>query len=61
MDYTKISNIEVEGIDTSDYPDFCDAFIANATYDGNIMNEKQLKELNENSCFVNEAVFNSIY
>ena len=27
MDYQKINNIEVDGVDMSDYPDFCDAFI----------------------------------
>ena len=26
MDYKKIDNIEVDGIDTKDYPDFCDAY-----------------------------------
>ena len=25
MDYKLIDNIEVDGIDTKDYPDFCDA------------------------------------
>ena len=26
MDYKKIDNIEIDGIDTKDYPDFCDAY-----------------------------------
>ncbi len=34
LDYTKIEDVEVDGIDTSDYPDFCDAYIAAATYRG---------------------------
>jgi hypothetical protein len=27
MDYKKIDNIEIDGIDTKDYPDFSDAYI----------------------------------
>tara|TARA_R110000796_G_C14203662_1_gene392218 strand:- start:176 stop:367 length:192 start_codon:yes stop_codon:yes gene_type:complete len=48
MDYTKIDNIEVEGIDFKDYPDFCDAFIASADYNGVEMTEEQLEDLNIN-------------
>tara|TARA_Y100000310_G_scaffold267099_1_gene278926 strand:+ start:1785 stop:1982 length:198 start_codon:yes stop_codon:yes gene_type:complete len=33
LDYTKIDDVVVENIDTSDYPDFCDAYIASAKYD----------------------------
>tara|TARA_R110000796_G_scaffold52905_2_gene124535 strand:+ start:814 stop:999 length:186 start_codon:yes stop_codon:yes gene_type:complete len=56
MDYKKIKNIEVEGIDTNDYPDFCDAFILKADYDGKPMTEVQLDELNQDSSFVYECV-----
>jgi len=58
LDYTKISNIEVEDIDMRDYPDFCDAFISNADYDGVPMTEEQLQELNEDFDFVHDAVMN---
>ena len=34
MNYDLIDNIEVDGIDTNDYPDFTDAFIVSADYDG---------------------------
>lgn len=56
MDYTKIDNVEIDGIDTNDYPDFCDAFIANAYYEGKEMTDKQLDELNQDSDFVYEKV-----
>ena len=58
LDYTKINNIEVEDIDMRDYPDFCDAFISNADYNGVPMTEEQLQELNEDFDFVHEAVMN---
>ena len=39
LDYAKISYVEVDGIDTADYPDFCDAFISYAEYDGRAMTD----------------------
>lgn len=61
MDYSKISNVEVEGIDFSDYPDFCDAYIASADYDGEPMNEQQIAELNEDSQFVYDQAIKQIF
>jgi len=61
MDYKLISNIEVDGIDTKDYPDFCDAFIASADYDGKPMTDEQLDELNDNIDFVYECVLNHLF
>jgi hypothetical protein len=61
MDYKKIDNIEVDGIDTKDYPDFCDAFISSADYDGVEMTDEQLDVLNEDSDFVYECVQNHLF
>ena len=61
MDYRKIDNIEVDGIDTKDYPDFCDAFISNADYDGVPMTYEQLEEINEDSDFVYQSVSNHLF
>ena len=47
MDYKKIDNIEIDGIDTKDYPDFCDAYIVSADYDGVPMTDEQLDEIND--------------
>ena len=52
MDYKKIDNIEIDGIDTKDYPDFCDAYIVSADYDGVPMTDEQLDELNEDGDYV---------
>ena len=52
MDYKKIDNIEIDGIDTKDYPDFCDAYISSADYDGLPMTDEQLDELNEDGDYV---------
>ena len=61
MDYKKIDNIEVDGIDTKDYPDFCDAFISSADYNGKPMTDEQLDELNEDGAFVYECVENHLF
>lgn len=52
MDYKKIDNIEIDGIDTKDYPDFCNAYISSADYDGVPMTDEQLDELNEDGDYI---------
>jgi hypothetical protein len=47
IDVNKLENIEVEGIDTRDYPDFVDAFISYAEMDGVELTDEQLDELND--------------
>ena len=61
MDYKKIDNIEVDGIDTKDYPDFCDAYITSADYEGEPMTDSQLDEINEDGDFVYECVQNHLF
>tara|TARA_R100000951_G_C2518669_1_gene142688 strand:- start:312 stop:497 length:186 start_codon:yes stop_codon:yes gene_type:complete len=61
MEYKLIDNIEVDGINFNDYPDFVDAFIVSADYDGKEMTDEQLDELNENSEFVHDCVYNKLY
>ena len=61
LDYSKIDNIEVDGIDYADYPDFCDAYIASAYYDGREMTDEELDVLNDDSDFVYSAVENHLY
>ena len=57
----KIENLEVEGIDPSDYPDFCDAYISYADIDGREATEKELDELNDDSSFVYEKVIERVF
>jgi|TARA_R110001592_G_C12880345_1_gene724634 hypothetical protein len=61
LDYARISDVEVEGIDTADYPDFCDAFIASADYDGREMTDEELDTLNDDSDFVYSSVQTHLY
>jgi hypothetical protein len=61
MKYELIDNIEVDGIDTKDYPYFTDATIAAADYDGVPMTDEQLEEINEDYDFVYEQVLKHLF
>ena len=40
------SSIEIDGVDTHDYPDFCDAFFTEAKFeDGTELTDSELEEL----------------
>ena len=61
IDKSKVDNIEVEGIDTKDYPDFVDAYIAGADYNGVPMTEAQIEELNNDYDFLYDAITNAVF
>jgi hypothetical protein len=55
-DTSLIDNIVFEDIDPSDAPDYSDAYIVSADYNGVPMNDRQIDALNENSQFVYERL-----
>ena len=62
IDFKLVDNVVVDGIDYSDYPDFCDAFIAEADYKGQPMTEEMLDVLNtEYTDFVLESVYSHLF
>lgn len=62
IDFNKIDNMEFDGIDFADYPDFCDAFLIAADYDGKEMTEEQIDYINDaHYDFVNEQVYQSLF
>lgn len=61
LDYSKIDNIRFDGIETSDYPDFCDAYISDANYNGEPMTDEQLQELNDDADFVHERLMDHLF
>ncbi len=61
FEYTKITDVHVDGIDHSDAPEYCDAYIESANYKGKPMNDKQLDRLNQNPYFVAEALERQVY
>ena len=58
-----IVDVEVEDIEESDYPDFCDAWISAARWDdtGTPLSEPELEELNDNKDLVYDAVMKVLY
>jgi len=61
LDYSKISNVKIGGLDMADFPDFCDAYIESADYDGEKMTEEELDILNEDGSFISEEAHKSLY
>jgi hypothetical protein len=61
LDYTQIKDIEVDGIDHADYPDYVDAFISSCTIDGREATDAELDQLNEDSDFIYECVMDYLY
>ena len=62
INLSQIENMEFEGVDFSDYPDFVDAFLVSAEINGRDLTEEEIDYLNdEHYEFVNESVFSSMF
>ena len=61
IDTSQVEGVEIDGINPRDYPDFCDAFILEATYKGREMTDEELEALNEDSDFVYDKVMEHLY
>lgn len=60
----KVTDIEINGIDTKDYPDFVDAYICSAKYkkSGKEVSDEHLDYLNEHySDIIHELAFEQIF
>ncbi len=56
IDETKVTNIEFDGIDHKDAPDYCDAYIISADYYNKELSESEIDTLNEDRGFVHEKL-----
>ena len=56
-----ITEVELDGIDTKDYPDFVDAFIVSCLINGKKATEEQLDSINEDSGLVYGFVSREIW
>jgi len=65
IDYKKLDDLGIDGIDYSDYPDFCDAHIsAGRILDGGNwrdLTEDELDELNDDDDLIRETLEKYIY
>ena len=62
LDLSKIEDIEFDGINHDDYPDYCDAFVTSATYKGRDLTEEELEWVgDEHSDWVYEKLMEHLY
>jgi len=62
IDFKLIDNVVVNGIDYKDYPDFCDAYIAEADYNGEPMSDEMIEVLNyDHTDFILEQVYSHLF
>jgi hypothetical protein len=61
IDLTKVTDIVFADIDFADYPDFSDAYIESADYNGQPMTQGELEQLQANSDFFYNELEKSIY
>ena len=57
----EIKDIVIDGLDTRDYPDFCDAFICDATVEGRKATDEELDQMNDDGEFRYDQVMESVY
>ena len=61
FDIKKLDNVVVAGVDYRDYPDFVDAYIDTADYDGRPLSEDECAWVTDNYPeLVNELAFESL-
>lgn len=58
-----LADVEVDDVDTRDYPDFCDAFISNARWadTGDQLTDAEIDEVNEDRDLVYDAVHRHVF
>jgi hypothetical protein len=61
IDFSKIDNVEMDGIDYSDAPDFADAYIVSCDIDGRPATDEELDIINDDSEFVYSQVEKYLY
>tara|TARA_R110000803_G_scaffold205881_1_gene272807 strand:+ start:207 stop:425 length:219 start_codon:yes stop_codon:yes gene_type:complete len=61
FNYKLISNVSLDGLDHGDYPDYCDAFIDSADYDGKKMTDEELDLLNDDYELLSKLVWDNLH
>lgn len=56
-----IDDVELDGIDTRDYPDFVDAYIVSCCINGKPATDEEIDELNEDSSLIHELVWEHLF
>ena len=63
--FNEVTNIELGGVDMTDYPDFCDAYVESAEkLDGTPLTDVELEafsELEETMDYINSNAYESLF
>ena len=60
---SQLQDVELDGVDFKDHPDYCDAYLAGATLNSVELTESQLDEINSSDAgasFVNENCYEHV-
>jgi hypothetical protein len=57
----QITNVILDGIDMSDYPKFCDAYIVSAVINGKAASEAEIEEIMDNGEIFYTLIENEIF
>ena len=60
----QLEDVELDGVDFKDHPDYCDAYVESALFNGVELTDEQLDELNdsdETRSWVNAHAYESLY
>ena len=49
IDLSKLTNLEFDGVNHNDYPDYCDAYLSSAELNGEELTLDELEYINENN------------
>ncbi len=61
LDLSKVVVLSFGGVDRSDSPDYCDAYIEEALYEGRELSEEEIESLNEDHLFVHERLMDFLF
>ena len=61
IDFRKVEIIDVDSVHDWDYPDYCDAYISEANYNGKPVTDEQLDAINDDDQFRYEAVWEYLH
>ena len=60
----QLEDVELDGVDFKDHPDYCDAYVESALFNGVELTDEELDELNdsdETRSWVNAHAYESLY
>ncbi len=56
-----LTDIKFDGIDHSDYPDYCDAYICDAKFNNENLTDEQMELINDDKEFVYKKLMDFLY